>query len=94
MANFLEDVKNYNFSLGTDDPNKNSEFLTSLFINMHLWKEVHKEEIELLFWLDTLRKKSVLEVDLQINFVKSLLKKIKNCIKSKETNMLLLGRNV
>ena len=36
VANFLKDVKNYNFSLEIDDPNKNSEFLTSLFINMHL----------------------------------------------------------
>ena len=33
-ANFLNDVKNCDFSLKTDDPNKNYDFLTSLFTNI------------------------------------------------------------
>ena len=43
--------------------------------------------------LETLGKKFILEVDLGINFVKALLKKLKNCIKNREskkvTNILL-----
>ena len=41
-----------------------------------------------------LRKKFVPEVDLETNFRKTLLKKIKDCIKNKETNLLRLGRNI
>ena len=40
------------------------------------------------------RKKFILEVDLEINFVKTPLKTMKNYIKNKETNLLPLGGNV
>ena len=33
-TNFLSDVKNCDFSLKTDDPNKNYDFLTNTFINI------------------------------------------------------------
>ena len=33
-ANFLNDVKNCDFSLKTDDPNENYDFLTNTFINI------------------------------------------------------------
>ena len=34
------------------------------------------------------------EVGLEMNFGKALLKKMKNCVKNKETNVLPLGGNV
>ena len=33
-ANFLNNVKNYDFSLKADDPNENYDFLTKTFINI------------------------------------------------------------
>ena len=48
-------------------------------------------EIKLLLWLETLGKKLIPEVDLEINFVKTQLTKMKNCIKNKDTIVLSLG---
>ena len=48
----------------------------------------------LLLWLETLGNKFIPEVVLEIDFVKTLLKKMKNYIKNKETNVLPLGGNV
>ena len=61
---------------------------------MHLWKRSSWEEFKLLLWLEILGKKFIPEVDLEVNFVKTLLKKMKNCIKNKETNVMPLGGNV
>ena len=48
--------------------------------------------------LETLGKKFILEVDLGINFVKALLKKLKNCIKNREnqkvTNILFVTNKI
>ena len=48
--------------------------------------------------LETLGKKFILEVDLGINFVKVLLKKLKNCIKNREskkvTNILFVTNKI
>ena len=40
------------------------------------------------------RKEIYTKVDLEINFVKTLLKKMKNCTKNKESNVLPFGENV
>ena len=61
---------------------------------MHLWKRSSWEEFKLLLWLEILGKKFIPEVDLEVNCVKTLLKKMKNCIKNKETNVMPLGGNV
>ena len=97
-ANFLNDVKKCDFSLKTDDPNENCNFLTNTFINIAnnhapLRKKFIREN-QAPFMTRNLRKKFIPEVDLEINFVKILLKKIKNYIKYKETNVLPLGGNI
>ena len=40
-----------------------------------------------------LRKEIYPGVDLEVDFVKTLLKKMKNCIKNKETNALSFHKN-
>ena len=50
--------------------------------------------MKLLLWVETLGKIFIPEVGLEMNFGKALLKKMKNCVKNKETNVLPLGGNV
>ena len=61
---------------------------------MRLWKISSQGEIKLLLSLETLGKKFIPEVNLGINFVKTLSKNTKNCIKNREINVLNLGGNV
>ena len=61
---------------------------------MRLWKISSQGEIKLLLSLETLGKKFITEVNLGINFVKTLSKNTKNCIKNREINVLNLGGNV
>ena len=97
-ADFLNDVKNSGFSLKTDDPNENYDFLTNTFINIvNKYAPLKKKFIrgnQAPFMTRNLGKKFIPEVDLEIYFVKTLQKKMKNCIKNKETNVLPLGGNV
>ena len=58
---------------------------------MHLWKISSQGEVKLLLSVETLGKKFIPEVNLGINFVKTLSKDTKNCIKNKEINVLNLG---
>ena len=50
--------------------------------------------MKLLLWVETLGKIFIPEVGLEMNSGKALLKKMKNCVKNKETNVLPLGGNV
>ena len=97
-ANFPYDVKNCNFSLRTDDSNKNYDFLTNIFINIvnnHApLKKKFVSENQTPFMTRNLRKEIYTRSRFRINFVKILLKKMKNFIKNKETNVLPLGGNV
>ena len=77
-ANFLNDVKNCDFSLKIDDPNENYYFLTNNFINvvkkyaphkkkfMHLWKKTFIRGMKLLLWVETLGKIFIPEVGLEM----------------------------
>ena len=57
---------------------------------MHFWKRSSLGENKLLLWLETLVKKFIPEVDSEINFVKAVLKKMKNCMENKDTDLLPL----
>ena len=94
-ANFLNDAKNCDFSLKTDDPNEKYDFLTNTFINIvNNHAPLKKKFIRRNQAPFMPRKKFIPEVDLEINFLKIPLKTMKNYIKNKETNVLTLGRNV
>ena len=76
--------KNCDFSLNlkTDDPNENYDFLTNTFINIvnnnaHLKNNFIRGN-QTPFVTRNLRKNFVPELDLEINFVSILLKKMKN----------------
>ena len=96
-VNFLNDVKNCDFSLKTDGPNENYDFLTNNFINIvNNHAPLKKKFIrgnQAPFMTRNLRKDIYTRSRLEINFVKTLLKKIKNYIKNKETNVLPLRGN-
>ena len=53
-------------------------------MNVHLWKGSSLGEIQVHLWLETLAKKSISKVDSGINFVKTLIEKMKNWIKGRE----------
>ena len=81
--------KNCDFSLNlkTDDPNENYDFLTNTFINIVINNAPLKKNLirgnQAPFVTRNLRKNFIPELDLEINFVSILLKKMKNCIKNK-----------
>ena len=85
-ANFLNDVKNCDFSLKTNNPNENHNFLTNTFIkivNNHVpLKKKFIRGNQAPFMTRNLRKKFIPEVVLEIDFVKFLLKKMKSYIKN------------
>ena len=99
-ANFLNDVKNCDFSLKTDDSNENYDFLTNNFINIvNKHAPLKKKFIrgnQVPFMTRNLKKEIYTRTRFRNKFCKNptLLKKMKNCIKSKETNVSPLGGNV
>ena len=78
-------LKNCDFSLKTDNPNENRDFLTNTFFknvnNAPLKKKLIKRN-QGPFMTRNLWKESIPEVALEIDFVKALLKKMKNYIKN------------
>ena len=79
-------------------PNENYDFLTNIFIDFvskHApLKKKFIREINLHIWLETLGKKYIPEVGLEIDFVKTLQRKWKTVWKTRKTNALPLGENV
>ena len=57
---------------------------------MYFWRRSSLGENKLLLWLEILAKKFIPEVDLEINFVKAVLKKMKNCMENKDTDVFPL----
>ena len=68
-ANFLKDIKNCDFKLRTDDPNENYDFFNQSF------KRSFIRINQFPFMNKNLGNKFTPEVDLEINFVKTLIKK-------------------
>ena len=77
-------LKNCDFSLKTDNPNENRDFLTNTFFkivnNAPLKKKLIKGN-QGPFMTRNLWKEFIPEVVLEIDFVKALLKKMKNYTK-------------
>ena len=78
-------LKNCDFSLKTDNPNENRDFLTNTFFkiinNAPLKKKLIKGN-QGPFMTTSLWKESIPELVLEIDFVKALLKKMKNYTKN------------
>ena len=93
-ANFLNGVKNCDFSLKIDDPNEKYYFLTNTFINNvnnHApLKKKFMRRNQAHFMTINLRKEVYTRNRLGNKFCKTLLRKMKNYTKSKETYVLPL----
>ena len=78
-------LKNCDFSLKTDNPNENRDFLTNTFFkivnNAPLKKKLIKGN-QGPFMTTSLWKESIPELVLEIDFVKALRKKMKNYTKN------------
>ena len=97
-ANFLNDVKNCDFSLKTDEPNENYDFLTNTFINIvNNHAPLKKKFIrgnQAPFMTRNLRKEIYTRSRFRNKFCKNPTKENEKLYKNKETNVLPLKGNV
>ena len=98
-ANFLNDVKNCDLSLKTDDPNQNHNLLTNTFINIvNKHAPLKKKFIRgnhAPFMTRNLRKQIYTRSSFRNGFCKNPTKENEKLYKKqKKPNVLPLGRNV
>ena len=95
-ANFLNDVKNCNFSLRTDDPNKNYDFLTNTFINIvNNYAPLKKKLIrgnQVAFMTRNLRKEIYTRSRFRNKFCKNPTKENENLHKKQRNKRVALRR--
>ena len=95
-ANFLNDVKNCNFRLKTDDPNENYDFLTYTFINIvnnyALLKKKFIRENQAPFLTRNLRKKIYTRSRFRNKFCKNATKENEKLYKKQRNKCVTLRR--